>query len=148
MNLEPGGKNAKTIYDTYIIDINHPAGGYLQSLKFPHSTPKGLRKVVLECGLWPENRYFLAQWSMKSATGKSVRLNPHCLDGGNCCAQALLASQPDFQPQKNEIEEAIIKTRSEMIYYPAFYYEINFIEYFWGAAKHLSFTCTRCENDF
>ena len=46
MNLEPGGKNIRSMRDTYVVDINHPAGGYLQSLQFPDGTPKGLRKVL------------------------------------------------------------------------------------------------------
>ena len=29
MNLEPGGKTAKLMHSTYVIDINHPQGGYL-----------------------------------------------------------------------------------------------------------------------
>jgi len=146
MNLEPGGKNIRFMRDTYLVNINHPAGGYLQSLQFPDSTPKGLQKVLLERGLWPENRRFLAQSSIKSATGKSSKLNPPCLDGGSCCARALLAAQPDFKAQKNHIEEAIIKAGHEVIYYPAFHCEINFIEYFWGAAKH--YARERCEYDF
>lgn len=146
MNSDPGGKSARLMRDTYVLDINHPAGGYIQSLQVPNGTPKGLQKVLLEGGLWPENRRFLAQCSIKSTTGKSAKLNPCYLDGGSCCARALLAAQPDFRAQKNQIEEAIIKTGHEVIYYPAFHCEINFIEYFWGAAKH--YTRERCEYDF
>ncbi|RPA88374.1 hypothetical protein L873DRAFT_1609202, partial [Choiromyces venosus 120613-1] len=31
-------------------------------------------------------------------------------------------------------------------FYPAFYFEINFIEYFWGAA--MGYTWENCEYDF
>ncbi|KAG0639110.1 hypothetical protein HOY80DRAFT_1046121 [Tuber brumale] len=35
MNLEPGGKYAKQMHDTYVIDVNHSDGGYIQSLTLP-----------------------------------------------------------------------------------------------------------------
>jgi len=146
MNLEPGGKSARLMRDTYVLDINHPAGGYIQSLQLPNGIPKGLRKGLLEPGLWPDNRRFLAQWSIKSTTGMSAKPNPRCPDGGSCCTRALLGAQSGIRTQKNQNEETIIKAAHEVIYYPAFHCEINFIEYFWGAAKH--YTHERCEYDF
>ena len=147
MNLEPGGKNAKLMHDTWVTDINHVNGGYIQSMVLPDGRPKGLKIVLTERGLWPENgRRFLAQCSIKSTTGKSTKPNPRCLSGGTCCARALLAMQPDFQSQKSQVEQAILHAGHEVIFYPAFHCEINFIEYFWGAAK--CYTRENCEYDF
>ena len=102
MNLEPGGKNNKQIRDTYVMDVNHPEGSFIQSMVLPDRRPKGLRIVLTERGLWPaDGRRFLAQWSIKSSTGKSSKPNPRCLDGGHYCARTLLALQPDFCEQKS-----------------------------------------------
>jgi len=147
MNLESGGKNAKRMRDTFVEDLNHPEGGFIQSMVLVDGRPKGLRIVLTERGLWPQDRRrFLAQCSISSATGKSTKVNPRCLDGGSCCACAVLASQPDLRAQRSQIEEAILNAGHEIIFYPAFHCEINFIEYYWGAAKH--YTRENCEYDF
>ena len=147
MNLEPGGKNPKRMRDSYVVDQNHPEGGYIQSMVQADGRPKGLKIVLTECGLWPEDgRRFLAQCSIRSSTGKSSKPNPRCLQGGNCCARALLASQPDFRAQRSQIEQAIIEAGHEIIFYPPFHCELNFIEYYWGAAKR--YTRENCEYDF
>ena len=105
MNLEPGGKNAKQMRDIYVMDVNHPEGGFIQSMILPDGRPKGFKIVLTECGLWPaDGRQFLAQCSVKSSTRKSSKPNPRCLDGGHCCARALLALQPDFCGQKSQLE--------------------------------------------
>jgi hypothetical protein len=147
MNLEPGGKNRKPMHDTFVIDPTHANGGFMQSMTFPNGVPKGLKAVLTERGLWPQNcPRFLAQCSIKSSKGKGSRLNPRCLDGGECCARALLAAQPDFKSQKSQVEEVIKAAGHEVIFYPAFHCEINFIEYYWGAAK--VYTRNNCEYDF
>ena len=147
MNLEPGGKNAKRMRNTYVIDNCYPGGGYIQAMVLPDGRPKGLKIVLTERGLWPNNRQrFLAQCSVKTKSGKSMKPNPQCLNGGACCARALLAAQPDFRNQKSQIEQAILDAGHDVIFYPAFHCELNFIEYFWGAAKR--YTRDNCEYDF
>ncbi|KAG0633878.1 hypothetical protein HOY80DRAFT_1062201 [Tuber brumale] len=146
MNLADGGKNAKPMRTTYVVDGSQPAGGYYQSMIYDDRTPKGLRTVLQERGLWPINgTRFLTQCSTKTPTGNWT-LNPKCLRGGTCCARALLALQPDFKAQKGEIEEAIERAGHLVLFYPAFHCEINFIEYFWEAAKQ--YTRQNCGYDF
>jgi len=146
MNLVDGGKHAKQMRTTYGVDIQHPEGGYLQDILQENGTPKGLKTVLTERGLWPatEGR-FLTQSSFKTRAGNTTP-NSKCLKGGNCCASALLASQPDFKAQKGELEEAIEEAGHMVLFYPAFHCEINFIEYFWGAAKR--YTRQNCGYDF
>lgn len=84
--------------------------------------PKGLKIVLTEHALWPAaRRRFLAQCSIKSSTGKSSKQNLRYLDGGHCCAQALLDLQPDFRVQKSQIEQTILAAGHEVIFYPAFH---------------------------
>ena len=98
MNLEPGGKNAKRMQNTYVIENRYPGGGYIQAMVLPDGRPKGLKIVLTERGLWPNNgQWFLAQCSVKTKSGKSMKPNSKCLNRGACCARALLAAQPDFR---------------------------------------------------
>lgn len=146
MNLEDGGKNARPMRATFVADITHPEGGWLQSLVREDGTPKGLRTVLSERNLWPTTcRRFLTQCSIKTSSGKS-KPNPDCLKGGHCCAWGLLALQLDFEAQKGEQQETIEKAGHLVLFYPPFHCEINFIEYFWEAAKR--YTCEHCEYDF
>lgn len=55
MNLKSVGKNTKVMNDTYVMEANHPDGGYIQSMTLPDGRPKGVRKVLDERGLWPAN---------------------------------------------------------------------------------------------
>ena len=131
INLEPGGKKTNAMRDTFVIDDHHPDEGYTQYTVFPDGTPKGLKAVLIECSLWPQTvSRFLAQCTIKSASGKGMKPNPQCLLGGNRCACALLAAQLDFQQQKSQIEDAILAAGHDVIFYPAFHCELNFIEYY------------------
>jgi len=136
MNLEPGGKNTKAMRDTFVIDANHPDGGYTQKTVFLDGTPKGLKAVLIERSLWPQTVFrFLAQFTIKSASGKGMKPNPQCLSGGNCCARALLAARLDFQQQKSQIEDEILAAGHDVIFYPAFNCKLNFIEYYCGVGN-------------
>jgi len=75
-----------------------------------------------------------------------MKPNPRCLDRGDCCAHALLASQLDFRTQKSQVGQSILDAGHNIIFYPAFYCELNFIEYNCGAAK--CYTRENCEYDF
>jgi len=81
------------MHDTFVVDPQHLAGGFIQSMTI-NGVPKGLKLVLTERGLWPTvqnpGSRFLTQCSIKSSKGKSEP-NPICLEGGNCCARALLA---------------------------------------------------------
>jgi len=53
MNLEHGGKTTKAMRDKFVIDVHHLDGGYIQKMVFLDSTPKGLKALLIERGLWP-----------------------------------------------------------------------------------------------
>lgn len=85
--------------------------------------PKGMKQVLLECGLWNE------KLTMKCCQGK-------CAVGAiNCCAKWLFELQLDFREQLSLLQEVIGEAGHICIFLLKFYCELNFIEYFWGVIK-------------
>jgi transposase len=52
-----------------------------------------------------------------------------------CCARAILSSQPDFAAQKSRLEDVIEKAGHLVLFYPKFHCELNWIEHYWGETK-------------
>ena len=104
--------------------------GQLQPMAFPDDHPnealrgkaKGLRIVLTERGLWPESGTY---WHGATAAVRTM-----------LSVAALMSLQPDFHAQKSLIAETIEAEGHKRIFYPKFHCELNYIEYFWGAAKH------------
>ncbi|RPA91703.1 hypothetical protein L873DRAFT_1780507 [Choiromyces venosus 120613-1] len=109
---------------------------------------KGLQIVLQERGLWPSGRKFLTQCSIPGDSPGERKPNPACkhATNANCCARALLSSQPDFQAQKCQLQETLEAAGHMVIFYPVYHFELNFIEYFWGRAK--VYTRAHCEYSF
>jgi len=59
MNLTPGGKNTVPMRPGYYIDPNNPLTILQQSMMLPDSRIKGLKIVLQEKGLWPQQSKFL-----------------------------------------------------------------------------------------
>ncbi len=49
-----------------------------------------------------------------------------------------MSEQSDFLVQKGQLEEVIVAAGYQVIFYPKFYCELNYIENFWNAAKKFS----------
>ncbi|CAB4416861.1 unnamed protein product [Rhizophagus irregularis] len=116
MNLNPGGKQPK-IRRTYFGDENiqqdmiFPSDYHISNLR---GQPKGLKQVLMERGLWPNEGLKLEE------------------------ARKIMSQQPDFLAQKGRIKEVIVATGHKVIFYPKFHCELNYIKNFWGAAKKFS----------
>jgi len=55
--------------------------------------------------------------------------NKECLNGGTCCARALIAKEEDFKAQRSCLEEEI-KLKGHMVcFLPKYHCKLNFIEY-------------------
>ncbi|KAH9095140.1 hypothetical protein Ae201684P_009995 [Aphanomyces euteiches] len=108
MNLYAGGKQPKLRDGWYEKDGVRIAQPMVMT---PHGTPKGIKIVLEERGLW----------------NSSLKLNT---------AKDLLASQPDFKSQKSRVEETIEATGHIALFLPKFHCEFNFIEMYWGALKY------------
>jgi len=51
-----------------------------------------------------------------------------CETGKDCCALRILEAQPDLANEISLLEH-------QMIFYPKFHCELNYIEYYWAAVK-------------
>ncbi|RPB21874.1 hypothetical protein L211DRAFT_888332 [Terfezia boudieri ATCC MYA-4762] len=125
MNLGPGGKQA-ILRDGFI-----HSKGIAQSILFPDNHPdlelrgkaKGIRQVLMERGLWQ--------------LGMKLNCKPACTDptSQTCCARQCLRLEQDFQAQRGSLQEGIEARGHLVLFYPKFHCELNFIEFFWAAAK-------------
>ena len=148
MNLTPDGKNTLPMRDGYYI---HPDNSHTlrqQFMMLPDGPLQGLKIVLQEGGLWPAGQRFLTQCSIPDANPGERTPNPACrhATNANCCARALFSSQPDFQAQKCQLQETLEAGRPQVIFYPVFHCELNFIDYFWGQAR--LYTRGHCEYSF
>ena len=107
MNLNPGGKQSRLRDGWFIQDgvrIEQP-------MVFADGTPKGLKSVLIERGLWRSD----------------LKRTP---------AMQLLAAQPDFLEQRSLVEEEFEANGHVALFLPKFHCEFNFIELYWGALKY------------
>ncbi len=58
----------------------------------------------------------------------------------NCCAWYTLSQEPDFKSQRELLREIVENKGHQIIYYPKYHCELNFIEKIWGYIK----ARTRC----
>lgn len=55
----------------------------------------------------------------------------------NCCCRRILYNEPDFVNQKSYLEEICEARGFDIIFFPKFHPELNFIEQCWGFAKRI-----------
>jgi hypothetical protein len=122
MNLRPGGGQAKLWPSINSLTRE------IQPMVMADGSPKGLQMVLEERGIWrPRLRV-----QCRRPDGKKNKL---CLNGGSCCARALIANEPDFKAQRSRLEEEVELKGHLVCFFPKYHCELNFIEYYWGAAK-------------
>lgn len=98
--------------------------------------PKGLKYVLGECGLWHQNLHLKCQHIGPDRKEHDTKIGDCIMfHQGQYCVCALMTIQSDFQAQKGLLQEAIEKHEHMAIFYPKFHCELNFIEYYWRAAK-------------
>jgi len=129
MNLRMGGAQP-----TLRPGINS-LSGEIQPMVIPEGIPKGLQIVLQERGLWRPRLHV----QCRKPNGQR---NKRCLNGASCCARALIAQEPDFKAQNSRLEEEVELIGHLVHFFPKYHCELNFIEYYSGAAKH--YACQRC----
>jgi len=64
-----------------------------------------------------------------------VRTADKCESGQVCCALRILDAELGFPTEKSMLEHIIVQAGHEIIFYPKFHCELNYIEYYWAAVK-------------
>ena len=114
---------------------------------------KGMKRVLQERGLWrPELKRQCTKPTGKSKDpgkskeGSESKTLDACAPGGNCCALRIMEDQPDFLNEESLLEKVIKDAGHEVIFYPKFHCELNFIESYWAAVKR--YTRENCTYSF
>ncbi|THU93162.1 hypothetical protein K435DRAFT_598479, partial [Dendrothele bispora CBS 962.96] len=69
---------------------------------------------------------------------KAQCTNFKCTPGATrCCCRRILFNEPDFISQKSRLEEHCEKRGYQVIFFPKYHCELNFIEQCWGYAKRI-----------
>ena len=79
--------------------------------------PKGMRRVLEECGLWPERGLVLEC--------PTTHNRPGCNPEGGCCARRVLGAE------KGRLQEEVEALGHRVYFHPKFHCELNFIERYW-----------------
>jgi hypothetical protein len=58
----------------------------------------------------------------------------------------ILEAELDFRTEKSMLEHVIVQAGHEVIFYPKFHCELNYIEYYWAAVKR--YTRENCRYSF
>ena len=167
MNLRPGGKQPE-MHDTMWGD------GIRQSMVFKEGDtdwvtglpidrefigkPKGIKRVLQERGLWRDKlkKQCGREKKKKSSFEERVfeetmeqyqaRVADRCEAGKDCCALRILEAQDDFRGEVSLLETTILQAGHEVIFYPKFHCELNYIEFYWAALKR--YTRDNCKYSF
>ena len=137
MNSNPGGKQASMQEGSI-----HPEGRP-QTMVFPANHPilalpgqaQGIGQVLRERGLWQERHSYRHLFLLECPKGDG-RAGCNLELEGDYCARTVLSQERDLQEQKGHLQEELEASNQQVIFYPKFHCELNFIERFWCAAKY------------
>jgi hypothetical protein len=174
MNLGTGGKQAKMrATDFYLPDgsTRHQHMVFQPGdTEFGSDEPiseqlvgeaKGMRRVLQERGLWvpglkkqcgrkkkdkTKAKHFGDRLFEETMENYEARTADRCEAGKRCCAFRILEAERDFQEEKSMLEHVITAAGHEVIFYPKFHCELNYIEYYWAALK--KYTRDNCKYTF
>lgn len=71
----------------------------------------------------------------KCLSCKTLRQHSNDATRSGCCARRIMSLQPDFLAQKGQLQEEIERSGHQVLFFPKFHCELNWIEYYWGRAK-------------
>jgi hypothetical protein len=98
-------------------------------VRYLNNVPRGIR----ERGLWKEGL------RGKCQKAKGTKGSP--CETKSCCAETLLANQPDFLEQECQIAEIVKAGGHLCLFLHKYHCELNIIEFFWGAMKNHTREC-------
>ena len=94
--------------------------GQIQSLTRADGVQKGIRTILQERNAW--------------VPGLKLQCTLEC-NPPDCCARTKLGSHPDFASERSWIQTSADKLGVQLIFFPKFHCELNFIEMVWGYLK-------------
>ena len=112
-----------------------------------------MQRILQERGLWRDG--LKKQCGRKKRAAGSFtetmeqyeeRIADRCEVGKGCCALRILEAESDFRDEISLLESIIKAAGHEVIFYPKFHCELNYIEYYWAALKR--YTRDNCQYSF
>jgi hypothetical protein len=113
--------DAQTPQELYYPPDHHWAGQF-----------KGMRVIIQERRKHGANLPDPSK--LKAQCNKAFRCEPGAT---TCCCRRILYTQPDFVHSKSMLEELCESRGYQVLFFPKFHCELNFIEQCWGYAKRL-----------
>jgi hypothetical protein len=123
---------------------------------------KGMRRILQERGLWREGLKKQCGREKKKGGKKrsnfeervfqetmeqyQARIADRCEVGKDYYALQILEAQDDFKNEVSLLETVIRQVGHEVIFYPKFHCELNYIEYYWAELKR--YTRANCKYTF
>ena len=174
MNLHPGGKQPE-MHDTKWSNARAGGRTIEQSMIFQQGDlewntdipispeligkAKGMKRILQERGLWREGlkkqcgrpkkekkSNFEERVFQETMEHYQARISDRCETGKDCCALRILEAQDDFKNEVSLLETVILQANHEVIFYPKFHCELNYIEYYWAELKR--YTRENCKYTF
>ena len=110
---------------------------WVQSMQTKNNIPKGAKTILFERGLYI-NKMPLECKLCKDSVKHTERINLEQNDillTRQCCCRFALSCEKDFAEQKEWLTEIVENEGHNIIYYPKFHCEFNFIELNWSDLK-------------
>jgi len=139
LNLSDGGAKVQNQRDTVWKDsegVEHE-----QKMQTDKGVQKGLKTILMERGLFfDEHGHGLPKIC------HACEAHEKAYNTERCCARYVLSQQPDFLAQKEWLTEVVTVLGHNIIFYPKYHCELNFIELVWGWLK--SYLRRHCHFNF
>jgi hypothetical protein len=146
-----GGKNVPKMRNTSYISIDGVQTQ--QTMQTLEGKAKGIQTILTERGLWKRNMNLQCN-GCKNKVNHNDRKEIYSLDDDSlfltnqCCGRYCLSQQPDFLAQREWLREIVEDEGFEIVFYPKYHCELNYIEMVWAYMKsHLRKNCTYNFND-
>jgi hypothetical protein len=122
---------------------------HVQSMQYPCGKQKGVKQILIERGNKHKNDQchvlnLQCNWCKGKVTNAERQKG---IEEGyinrKCCMSYVLANEPDFLAQEEWLTQVVHVAGFEIIFYPKYHCELNYIEMIWGWAKgYHRRTCT------
>ena len=143
--LKDDGKNAPKMRNTEFLQNGVRIN---QQMQTSSGGQKGVRSILIERGIWRVGMLLECQ-GCRMNVPHANRKNVFSLKDDSyeltieCCGRYRLSQEPDFLAQKEWLREEIEGRGHQIIYYPKFHCELNYIEMIWAYVKaNLRKNCT------